>query len=196
MTILPIHPAALLMPACSEEEQTELTEDIGEHGLMNPLIVFDGHILDGRSRQQSLEDLACHDIHIEPRYEQYTGSDPYGYVISHNVARRSLNFTQRVCIGVEYWSLVESGAVQFKRPNGIKMRDAIGAKFQVAGVYIDQARRIKAESENLYDAMREGGLSVYSAYDEVKGLTSKPKPPKMVRCPHCGQEFDSREVTE
>jgi hypothetical protein len=44
------HEAAKLFPLLPEEELNERAEDIRENGLLNPITLFEGQVLDGRNR--------------------------------------------------------------------------------------------------------------------------------------------------
>ena len=45
-----LHPYCKIFPAMSQEEMKELADDIGKRGLLEPIIKYEGTILDGRSR--------------------------------------------------------------------------------------------------------------------------------------------------
>ena len=51
--------------------------------------VWDGMIIDGRHRE-----MACYEEGIEPKYIEYTGDDPIGFVLSKNLYRRQLTQSQ------------------------------------------------------------------------------------------------------
>lgn len=87
------HPLAELFPLMADDEYEDLKKDIQEKGLLNPITLLEGKILDGRNRYQ-----ACLDTGIEPRFEQYQGEDARGYVISLNLYRRQLSTAQRSLI--------------------------------------------------------------------------------------------------
>jgi hypothetical protein len=84
-----IHPAASLLPSMSREEFAGLVEDIRTHGLLQPIVTIrdaEGlRILEGRHRA-----LACPAAGIEPRFQEYEGTDPVGFVLSANIHRRHL----------------------------------------------------------------------------------------------------------
>jgi ParB-like chromosome segregation protein Spo0J len=54
---LTLHPLCTLIPPCTEEEFKELKEDIKKNGLQVPIKLFEGKILDGRSRHMARVEL-------------------------------------------------------------------------------------------------------------------------------------------
>lgn len=84
------HPAADLFPLLSETELDELATDIQKNGLLQPVLMYQGQVLDGRNRI-----LACEKVGIEPGRVEYTGDDPVGVVVSLNIRRRNLTRAQK-----------------------------------------------------------------------------------------------------
>jgi ParB-like chromosome segregation protein Spo0J len=82
------HPICLLIPSADEYELQDLSDDIRAHGLIDPIVLFEGMILDGRNRS-----VACERAGVAPRYVQFGGGreDALILVISHNLKRRHLN---------------------------------------------------------------------------------------------------------
>ena len=99
------HKYAELFPLITGIEFENLKKDIKENGLFNPIVLFEGKILDGRNRNN-----ACTELGIEPIYETYEGNDPIGYVISLNVKRRHLNASQLAVIALEILPFYELDA--------------------------------------------------------------------------------------
>ena len=93
MELYPIHPLADCFPRMPGPEFVLLKKDIRENGLIEPIWVYDGKVLDGRHRQ-----FACQEVGVEPRYRQYEGSNPLGFVISLNLNRRHLSESQRAMV--------------------------------------------------------------------------------------------------
>jgi ParB-like nuclease family protein len=91
MSGMEFHPLALLFPLLDE-----LVADICAHGLREPIVVFEGKILDGRNRF-----LACQRAGVEPSFKEYVGNDPLAYVISLNLKRRHLDTSQRAMIAAK-----------------------------------------------------------------------------------------------
>jgi len=83
------HRFADIFPMIEGQELENLKEDIKEHGLLNPIITYEGEILDGRNRFR-----ACSEIGVEPKIEEYKGTKPLEFVISLNLKRRHLTKDQ------------------------------------------------------------------------------------------------------
>lgn len=67
----------------------ELAEDIRTNGLLDPIVICNGLLLDGRNRL-----AACEVAGAEPRFEHFDG-EPVAYVRSKNAMRRDLTDDQR-----------------------------------------------------------------------------------------------------
>jgi len=87
---LTFHPLAKLFPLIATPELDELADDIKENGLREPIVLYDGKILDGRNRY-----IACVQAGVEPLFVEYPGGDPIAYVISKNLKRRHLTAEQK-----------------------------------------------------------------------------------------------------
>lgn len=87
---IPYHALSNTFPMMSKHELAELAADIAENGQHQPIIVYEGQILDGRNRQE-----ACLLAGVTPLTEEYGGHDPVGFVISANLHRRHLTQAQK-----------------------------------------------------------------------------------------------------
>lgn len=111
---LPVHPAAAefpllprvnVSPHATEEQASAMTldhlaADIAEHGIINPLVTYQGTLLDGRNRLAAAEMAGAALIPIE----EYDGDSPVAYVLSANVARRELDPSARAVLAVAFES--------------------------------------------------------------------------------------------
>ena len=120
---LQTHPIADLMPSMSEEEYKNLIEDIKVNGLIEPIYLYEGKILDGRHRYR-----ACTELGIEPRFEEYSGNSPVSFVISKNLKRRHLTESQKAALAVELLPYIEKEA----KERQIKAGES-GGKYGVLG---------------------------------------------------------------
>lgn len=103
---LDIHPAATLFPMLHDAELDELAADIREHGQLEPIVIFNEKILDGRNRFE-----ACRRASVEPKTRVLPSCDsPTAFVISANLHRRHLNPTQRAACAVEALPLFRAEA--------------------------------------------------------------------------------------
>jgi ParB-like chromosome segregation protein Spo0J len=92
MTTLDPHPLSKLFPPISEENFGKLAVDIKLNGLHQPIVRYQGQILDGNNRYR-----ACELVKIAPKFTEFTGDDAAArnYVISANIHRRHLSPDQR-----------------------------------------------------------------------------------------------------
>jgi hypothetical protein len=92
---LRLHPLAHAIPQVSEKDFFELAADVKRHGVRNPIIVFDGQVLDGRHRLAIASALK-----VPLRVMEFEGDETAARdeVISQNVQRRHLTIAQRALI--------------------------------------------------------------------------------------------------
>ena len=90
------HPIADIWPLLSDEELQELAEDIKQRGLLNPIVLYEGKILDGRNRFK-----ACQLAGVVPKTLQYEGDKPISHALALNEKRRHLTKSQRAALAVE-----------------------------------------------------------------------------------------------
>lgn len=83
------HELSMAFPDMSAEQFSRLCADVKANGLLHPIMLFEGKILDGRHRYR-----ACVKVGASPRFETYAGDDPVSYVTSENAARRHLTASQ------------------------------------------------------------------------------------------------------
>lgn len=90
---IPFHPLSEIFPLLEDSEFNALVEDIRTHGLMQPIVVFENKILDGRNRYR-----ACQEANVTPDFDEYGGDDALAFVLSLNLKRRHLNESQRAMV--------------------------------------------------------------------------------------------------
>lgn len=182
----PHHEAAALFPLVSGQELEELASDIHERGLLNPIVLYEGKVLDGRNRM-----AACKRAGVPMRFENWRdpGCGPVAWVISQNLHRRHLTASQRAVIALDALPLFEAEAkkrqsiagassapgrpkdVQKVAPvSGEKSRDQAAEAFNVNRQYVSDAKRIAQEAPQLIDQVREGTKTLTQAKREVKEM--------------------------
>lgn len=98
------HEYADIFPWIEGEAYRALVEDIRKNGVLEPIVMLDGAILDGRNRY-----MAAREIGIEYPVIEYEGTDPLGFVISHNLTRRHLTESQRAMVAAKLAKMPHGG---------------------------------------------------------------------------------------
>ena len=103
------HPYADILPLLEGEAFDSFVADIKTNGLLEPITIHEGMILDGRNRWN-----ACKAAGVEPQFLEFDGDDPLAFVLSLNVHRRHLSESQRGMIAARLETL-KHGDNQHKR---------------------------------------------------------------------------------
>jgi hypothetical protein len=91
------HPAASIFPLMEGDEFEEFMQDIKENGQKQPIITYEGRIIDGRNRDRALRQLGR-----SPVYMEWDGKGNLTeYVVSLNLHRRHLTTNQRAMLGAK-----------------------------------------------------------------------------------------------
>ncbi len=95
------HPLAEQFPLMEGAEYERFKRDIARNGLIDPITVHDGLILDGRHRYR-----ACRELGIEPRTVEWDGTGSIvSFVCSRNAHRRQLTDGGRAMIAARIANL-------------------------------------------------------------------------------------------
>jgi ParB-like chromosome segregation protein Spo0J len=89
------HPMANMFPLLPAEELERLAKSIEEVGLLEPIVRYQGMILDGRNRFLALRKLGREPREGEDIFELGPDVDPFLYVVSKNIERRHLTAEQK-----------------------------------------------------------------------------------------------------
>ena len=96
MTVFESHPIAAHFPMLEGDEYERFRADIQKRGLIEPIWLYEGKILDGRNRYR-----ACRELGIEIKTREYTGDCPMGFSWSLNGERRHLTHAQKTIVALE-----------------------------------------------------------------------------------------------
>jgi len=121
------HEISSYLPLIEGDEFNALVEDIRQFGQIEPAVLLNGTLLDGRNRYR-----ACKQIGIELKVREWkpseaTGMSPLQYVISENIMRRHLNDAQRGEIGMLLYGEVEK---QVKKEQYQKQSETLKEHFR------------------------------------------------------------------
>jgi N6-adenosine-specific RNA methylase IME4/ParB-like chromosome segregation protein Spo0J len=160
MTAPGFHPLANLFPPLDGTEFDELVADIRANGLREPIILFEGAILDGRNRLR-----ACEVAGIQTAFRPYRGNDPLGYVISVNLRRRHLSESQRAMVAAKLATLTH-GQRQSGQLAGVPTQDEAAALLNVGERSVRRAAEVRDQGiAELQSAVERGEVSVSAAGD-------------------------------
>lgn len=144
------HPFAEFLPMIASKHELEaLKEGIRKRGLLEPITILDGKILDGRNRHRAICELVAYDkdfnydeaVKFAHVPEDFT---PEQYVITRNLHRRNLNESQRALFaGLMLLEFKEDKTLtkteRANLPKGTKA-DRFGKIFNVSGSSVKSAQ--------------------------------------------------------
>ena len=169
------HPASDIFPVMADAEFQKLKANISANGVLEPVWLCGGMVLDGRHRM-----MACAQLGISPPLREYTGDDPVGFVVSLNLHRRHLDTSQRAMVAAKLATLPK-GANQHS-PNGepSKTQAEAAEMLNVGKRSVERARIVLDEgTHELIDAVERGEKSVTAALREAKpAKPAKSNPPE------------------
>ena len=187
------HPICLLMPSADEDELHSLIDDIRAHGLLDPIVLFENRILDGRNRA-----AACESAGVAPRYVEFQGAreEALMFVVSHNLKRRHLTKQAIADTLVEaedfdlHYEFGEQATrpdikMSAQKPNTASSRNlARAAGGAVSREMINATRKVKEKAEpELKEAVQKGRIGVQDAAkaadlppEQQKAIAASPKP--------------------
>ena len=156
---LPFHPLASIFPLMRGAEYEALVADIRAHGLLEPIVLYQEQVLDGRNRQR-----ACLDAGIPLGTVTYEGDDPLGFVLSQNLERRQLNESQRAMAAARL-AMLPVGANQHQgAQNCAPSQEQAADRMRVARRSVQSARVVQQRSQpEIVDAVDDGEMRVSAA---------------------------------
>jgi DNA modification methylase len=104
------HKYAEIFPMLDDHGLSELAKDIEDNGLAEPILTYDGQILDGRNRYK-----ACQLAKVQPRFVSAdcdSDEEALSLVMSLNLHRRHLNESQRAIVGARVLPMYEAIAAE------------------------------------------------------------------------------------
>ena len=177
------HSLSAAFPAMSEEELQNLKDSIDVIGVQNPIVIYEGKIIDGWHRYKVATELGmpCPAVHLAEDI------DPQDFVLANNKARRHLNRGQ---IAMAYNTKVYQWYPQGKtsKPLLSKVLKSAEELAKLSGTSkssIEQAKSVlKNGAKPVQEAVQNGRISLrrgakISRLDlesQFKALTEPPEP--------------------
>lgn len=169
---LAAHPAAELFPLLAGDEYESFKKDIADNGLLEPIWLCEGKILDGRNRYR-----ACSELGVDPKFQNYDGDCPVAFAWSMNGKRRHLTASQRAAIAVEMLPHLEKEAAKRRGARTdlvVNSTQGYGRSAEIAaqevGVgssLVSRAKRIKTEDPALFERLKSGDITANAALEQL-----------------------------
>jgi hypothetical protein len=165
----------------ADDDIQSLSADIKSLGLLAPVWIYEGKILDGRNRAK-----ACQMAGVKVETKTYTGDNPVAFAFSLNEKRRHLSSGARAALAVEAKPLYEAEAKkrQIRKPKSVvekvpqqntrKSRDKAATDFGTNGRYVTQAEKVKAQAPEVFEKLKQGKVSMQDAMREVRSKPTNP----------------------
>lgn len=192
MPQLKAHPIADIWPMMSDDEIRQLADDIKDQGLIEPVWIYEGKILDGRNRA-----AACEIAGVRIETKAYRGDNPVGFAFSLNEKRRHLQSGARAALAVEAKPLYEAEARKRREatqgrpkkgeakptqkvgevsPNrkGRESSTQAARDFGTNHRYVNQAEKVKKEAPDVFEKLKAGKVSMQDAMREVRKKPTTP----------------------
>lgn len=159
---LPLHPFAELFPEMTPEEYARVKEDVRVNGVLEPVRVWSGAVVDGRHRRQM-----CIELGIPCPASEWGGKESglLGFVVSLNVNRRHLNDSQRAMVAAKLANL-KRGDNQHTEVAEISATSQTGAAemLNVSRGSVQHARKVLDNAiPELIEAVESGRVPVSNA---------------------------------
>lgn len=169
------HPLSAAFPAMSADDFQALKDDIEVNGQREPVMVFDGMVLDGWHRYR-----ACVELGVKPTQFTFTDDDPVAFVLSHNLHRRHLSASQRAAavVSCAEWqppNVKKTGRVEPSSTHA-KTNAEMAKVAQVTPRTITDAK--VAHKAGLTEVVKAGGMTVKEAAQVARGTPAKKAEPK------------------
>lgn len=160
------HPYANLFPEMSSDAYNALKANITEVGVLEPVMLYQGLILDGRHRERAGIETG------QPRkYHTFTGTDQAAldYVIAINANRRHMKKSQLAMVAAAVETVGRKDNRHGTNINRISNTvENVAARFGMSDGYLRRARAIvKSEEEDIIAAVRAGQWSFDDAEAEI-----------------------------
>jgi hypothetical protein len=174
------HELANVLPLLSDEALGALAADIGARGLIHPIWMFEGKVLDGRNRV-----IACSRANVKitaPHRREFRGSyaEAVQFVVTINTLHRHLNAGQRAMLGSLLVTTKHGGVERFAQGADLRLGEYQGVthaeaaeRIGVSERSIDMAVQVRDQARpEIVEAVRCGSMSLNAAYETVKSKES------------------------
>ena len=182
------HRYADYVPVADDKDQYALRQSVAEIGLLEPIVLFQGAILDGRHRYK-----ACQVMGVEPRFIEFEGDEEQAlqFVLAKNVARRQLTTIQKLNLReklVPEIARLKEAALANQRANLTEgqvlvapagrvdeaIADMIGVSRETQRQFdaVKKIAEVNSDANEFMQQMLAGEIGVEKAYKQTKASVS------------------------
>jgi hypothetical protein len=158
-----LHKYCALLPRMMDDEFQTLKADIKEHGLLEPVVVYEDAILDGRHRHKICEELEINPDYIQFESLGYNGS-ALDFVISKH-QRRNLTPDQKAILADKVANL-KDGERQVLTNEKVTLSEALKSTGASKG-QVGKLRKIKKDNPKIIDRIEAGETSINVEYQKT-----------------------------
>lgn len=195
------------------EEWRDFVADIRINGQQEPIVLYEGKILDGRNRY-----LACLELGLKPKTTEYKGDDPLAYVLSTNLHRRHLTKSQRAVLALDLLPYYEAENREAHRvgsgtranpgeaPKEISERDEEGLTKEeressaraaratgTNRVYVQQVKKIAKEAPEEIEKIKRGEATVSGVVSRLKKEEAEREAKRRAKAAEAGRIKEQQE---
>ena len=177
---------ASLMPPLTKEEDAMLTNSLLNEGCREPLVVWNGTIVDGHNRYRICWRHGVPFTYKEMNFESET--EAMLWAVRNQMARRNLTDFQKCELVLPFEEALREEAKkrQAWRKHGIdplnetgNTQDMLATMAGVSHGSLDKAKAILSSGNaDLICSVRKGNMSINRAYMQITAKSAKPRTPK------------------
>jgi hypothetical protein len=162
------HPLASIFPNMSAEDFAGLKADIAVRGVLEPVWLYEGMIVDGRHRVR-----ACRELDLPYPTRVYEGADPLGFILALNLHRRHLNESQRAMIAAALANMTvgrpRASNNSLNSGNKFISQEQAAKWLNVGMNIVSEAVKVRREATpELIEAVEQGQLKVHTVYQTLR----------------------------
>jgi ParB-like chromosome segregation protein Spo0J len=184
---LAIHPLnEALIPPYPAKRFEELVEDIKVNGLLYPILLYEGKIINGRHRYK-----ACLMADVKPKTIVFKG-DPIKLIVS-SIIHRDLTTGQRAAVADKIAALLQGqhmSVLSTDKTHRVvretKTMEEAAKEIGVSVVAVSRFREIKKASPELAEKVSKGTISLNSATTKVRNTETHKPGEEMLIVAHIG----------
>lgn len=141
----------------SAADYSALKKDIAAHGLMVPILTWQGAVIDGKERLR-----ACHETGTKPKFQELPNTNsPEAIALRLNLVRRHLTANQRAMLAAKYATLTKGSNQHASRDASTLTQSQAARAFGTSRASVQRAIKVlTADNRLLNNAVESGEISL------------------------------------